>query len=65
MIANLCVESHVREAADQGLSALVVGDAIATVSDEAHAGTLANLGLFATEVVTTRDVIESLATVPV
>ena len=61
MVANLCVESQVRDAADDGFDTIVVGDAIATMSDEAHDATLANFGLLATAVVTTEDVVRSLA----
>lgn len=53
MIANLCVESHVRDATEVGIQAIVVGDAIATTSAEAYTATLANFGLLATEVVET------------
>ena len=62
MVANLCVESQVRDAADDGFRPIVVGDAIATVSDEAHEATLGNFGLLASEVVNTEDVVASLAT---
>lgn len=51
MIANLCVESHVRDATEMGFEAIVVGDAIATTGADAYAATLANFGLLATEVV--------------
>ena len=60
MVANLCVESQVRDAADDGFRPIVVGDAIATVSDEAHEATIGNFGLLASEVVTTADVVASL-----
>ena len=60
MIANLCVESHVREAGDMGYRTLVVGDAIGTTSPEAHQSTLQNMGLFATEVVESQDVLNEL-----
>ncbi len=61
MIANLCVESHVREASDKGYRTLVVGDAIGTTSPEAHQATLQNMGLLATEVVQSGDILETLA----
>lgn len=60
MVANLCVESHVREAADSGFNAVVVGDAIATVSDAMHDATLADFSLMATAVVTTDETVGSL-----
>ncbi|MEM9557874.1 MAG: isochorismatase family cysteine hydrolase, partial [Acidobacteriota bacterium] len=37
MVANLCVESHVRDVTDAGFGAVVVEDAIATTTDEALA----------------------------
>ena len=60
MIANLCVESHVRDVTDVGFGAVVVGDAIATTSDEALAGSMGNFGLLASEVVSTAGVVDSL-----
>ena len=60
MVANLCVESQVRDATDDGFNAIVVGDAIATLNDAAHEATLANFGLLATEVVSTSEVVRSL-----
>ena len=60
MVANLCVESQVRDATDDGFNAIVVGDAIATLDDAAHEATLANFGLLATEVVSTDEVVRSL-----
>ena len=60
MIANLCVESHVRDVTDAGFGAIVVGDAIATTDDAALAGSLANFGLLASGVAETSQVVESL-----
>lgn len=60
MVANLCVESQVRDATDDGFDAIVVGDAIATIGDEAHEAALANFGLLATHVVSTQDVVRAL-----
>lgn len=60
MVANLCVESQVRDATDDGFNAIVVGDAIATMNDDVHEATLGNFGLLATEVVTTDEVLASL-----
>lgn len=61
MVANLCVESQVRDAVDDGFRAIVVSDAIATLNDAAHEATLANFGLLATGVVATSEAVESLA----
>lgn len=60
MVANLCVESQVRDATDDGFKAIVIGDAIATLNDGAHEATLGNFGLLATEVVSTAEVLDSL-----
>ncbi len=64
MIANLCVEAHVRALTDEGFNAIVVGDAIATTDDASHDATLANFGLLATEVVDTPSIIEALGAMP-
>jgi len=60
MVANLCVESQVRDATDDGFNAIVVGDAVATTGDGAHEATMANFGLLATDVVSTEELVESL-----
>ncbi len=60
MIANLCVESHVREVSDWGYRTLVVGDAIGTTDPETHAATLGNMGLLATEVVQCGEMLDAL-----
>lgn len=60
MVGNLCVESQVRDATDDGFDALVVGDAIATLNNEAHEATLANFSLLATEVVSTEEMVRTL-----
>ena len=64
MIANLCVEAHVRALTDEGFNAIVVGDATATTDDASHEAALANFGLLATEVVDTPGLLEALRTVP-
>ncbi len=60
MIANLCVESHVRDVTDSGFGAFVVGDAIGTTDEAALAASLANFGLLASGVVDTAQAVESL-----
>ena len=64
MIANLCVEAHVRALTDEGFNAIVVGDATATTDDASHDAALANFGLLATEVVDMEVALEALRTVP-
>ena len=61
MVANLCVESHVRDAVDDGFRVIVAGDAVATFDDQTHDGAMANFGLLATEVVNTEEIVASLS----
>lgn len=60
MIANLCVDSQVRDASSEGLRTIVAQDAIATLSDELHDATVANFGLLATEVADTKDIVGAM-----
>lgn len=60
MVANLCVEAHVREGVEAGFNVVVVSDAIGTTDDKTLESTLANFGLLASGVSSTRDVVESL-----
>lgn len=64
MIANLCVEAHVRTLTDEGFNAIVVGDAIATTDDASLDATLANFGMLATEVVGTQSIVEAFRAAP-
>ena len=61
MIANLCIESHVRELTDAGFNAYVVGDSIATTDDAAHDATLAGFGMLATGILDSDTVVESMS----
>lgn len=60
MIANLCVEAHVRDAGEAGFGTIVVRDAIATTDDASLAATLGNFGLLANGLLDTHEVIASL-----
>lgn len=60
LIANLCVESHVRDAAEDGFDTVVVTDALGALSEESLRGALANFGLLASGLVTTDEAIESM-----
>ncbi len=60
MIANLCVESHVRELTDSGYRAIVVEDAVATTDDASLAATLADFKLIATDLLSSSAVLASL-----
>ncbi|WP_406658315.1 cysteine hydrolase [Methanolobus sp. ZRKC2] len=58
MSANLCVESHLRDAIESGFDVLVVKDATTGPGPEATQAAYTNYGLIASEVVTTDDVVE-------
>jgi nicotinamidase-related amidase len=60
MVANLCVESHLRDAIECGFDVVVVRDATSGTSEEATAASLATFDLLATEVVTTAYLVEVL-----
>jgi nicotinamidase-related amidase len=60
MSANLCVESHLRDAAENGFDAIVVRDATAGAGEEATLAAYVNYGFIASEVVSTNEVLESL-----
>jgi nicotinamidase-related amidase len=61
MSANLCVESHLRDAIENGFDVLVVKDATAGAGEEATRAAHVNYGFIATEVVTTDEVVAALA----
>jgi nicotinamidase-related amidase len=65
MAANLCLESHARDAVENGFDAHVVGDATAGPGRAATEAALHSLGLVASSVVTTDEVVEQLATAAV
>ena len=56
MSANLCVESHLRDAEENGFEVLVVKDATTGPGPEATQAAMVNYGLIANEVVTTDDI---------
>jgi nicotinamidase-related amidase len=60
MSANLCVESHLRDAAENGFDVIVVKDATAGVGEEATQAAYVNYGFIASEVATTAEVVEAL-----
>ncbi len=61
MLANLCLESHVREVTELGFDAIVVEDATATTDDATLDATLKSFGLWATELVETDRLIDCMA----
>jgi nicotinamidase-related amidase len=60
MSANLCVESHLRDAAENGFDVIVVKDATAGAGEEATQAAYVNYGFIASEVATTAEVVEAL-----
>ena len=60
MSANLCVESHLRDAAENGFDVIVVKDATAGAGEEATQAAYVNYGFIASDVATTAEVVEAL-----
>ncbi len=60
MSANLCVESNLRDAVENGFEVLVVKDATTGPGPEATQAAMVNYGLIANEVVTTDEVTQRL-----
>mgnify|MGYP000621434523 FL=1 len=61
MSANLCVESHLRDAVENGFEVLTVTDATAAAGEEALQAAITNYGFIAHETAETDDVVERLA----
>ena len=62
MLANMCVESQLRELIEQGFEVAVVKDATADYSDvEMHAALEVNLPHYANAIVTTSEAVESIS----
>ena len=60
MSANLCVESHLRDAVENGFEVLVVKDATVGPGPEATQAAYVNYGFIANEVVMTDEITERL-----
>jgi nicotinamidase-related amidase len=60
MSANLCVESHLRDAVENGFEVIVIKDATAGPGPEATQAAYVNYSLIATEVTTTDDIVDRL-----
>lgn len=60
MSANLCVESHLRDAVENGFEVLTVTDATAAAGEEALQAALTNYGFIAHETATTDEVVPRL-----
>lgn len=63
MSANLCVESHLRDAVENGFEVLTVTDATAAAGEEALQAALTNYGFIAHETAETDAVVERLSAV--
>jgi nicotinamidase-related amidase len=60
MAANLCVESHMRDAAENGFDVIVVKDATAGPGEASTEAAYVNYGFIASEVATTAEVVKAL-----
>jgi nicotinamidase-related amidase len=60
MSANMCVESHARDAIENGFDLIIVADATAAAGDAAYEAALTNYEFLAHEVVTTSQIIKRL-----
>jgi nicotinamidase-related amidase len=60
MSANLCVESHLRDAVEHGFDVIVVKDATTGPGSEATQAAYTNYGFIANEVVTTDEIVRRL-----
>lgn len=60
MSANLCVESHLRDAAEHGFDVIAVRDATTGAGPEATQAAYTNYGFIANEVITTDEIVKRL-----
>jgi len=60
MSANLCVESHLRDAVENGFEVIVIADATAGAGPHAKNAAVINFEFIANEVTTTEDIIKRL-----
>jgi len=60
MSANMCIESHARDAIENGFDLIIVADATAAAGDAAYEAALTNFEFLAHEVVTTEQIIKRL-----
>jgi nicotinamidase-related amidase len=56
----MCVESHARDAIENGFDVIIVADATAAAGDAAYEAALTNFEFLAHEVVTTDQIMERL-----
>ena len=60
MSANMCVESHARDAIENGFELIIIADATAAAGDAAYEAALINYEFLAMEVVTTEQIVKRL-----
>ena len=60
MSANMCVESHARDAIENGFEVIIIADATAAAGDAAYEAAIINYEFLAHEVVTTKQIIKRL-----
>lgn len=58
LVANLCVDSHMRALMENGFRVFVVKDAVAAPGDDAYQAALTNYGMIANGVLSTREAID-------
>jgi nicotinamidase-related amidase len=60
MSANMCVESHARDAIENGFDVIIIADATAAAGDAAYEAAITNFEFLAHEVVTTNQIMKRL-----
>ncbi len=60
MSANLCVESHLRDAEEKGYEVIVINDATAAAGEDAYKAALTNYGFIAHESITAEEALKRL-----
>ena len=61
LVANLCVDSHMRALMENGFKVYVVKDAVAAPGADAYKAALVNYGMIANGVLTTQEAVAALA----
>ncbi len=64
MSANLCVESHLRDAEERGYQVIVINDATAAAGEDAYKAALTNYGFIVHESITTDQILKRLKDIP-
>lgn len=60
LVANLCVDSHMRSLMENGFRVYVVKDAVAAPGDDAYKAALTNYGMIANGVLTTKEALKAI-----